>query len=120
MGTSNKPLAVQAVVVAKAMNGDSKRQIAEDLGIHRDTVTGILAQAELDQLVLGGKSGVYQLIPKSVKALERAIEKGKTTDEAQLVLRATGVLPQEQGEGGSAVTLNFGTMPRRGECLKSQ
>lgn len=117
MGTSIKPPSVQAAVVAKSLAGESKSQIAEDLGIARNTVYKILSDAQLSDLVLEGKSGVYGLIPKAVKAFEHALDKHKTP-EATLILRATGVLPQEQ-EGGSGVTLNFGVMPRRGECQKS-
>jgi transposase len=113
---SIKPPAVQAAVIAKAMNGDSKRQIAEDLGLGRNTVTSILSDAELNQLVLEGKSAIYRLIPKSVQALDRAIDKGKTTDEAQLVLRNTGVLKSEQEAQGVSVNVNLGALPRRGDA----
>jgi transposase len=111
---SNKPPVVQAAVIAKSMNGDSKRQIAEDLGLGRNTVTAILEDAERNQLVLQGRDGIYQLIGKSVQALERAIDKGKTTEEAQLILRATGVLPQEQSENNNfSATVNLGVFPDR-------
>lgn len=89
------------------MNGDSKRQIASDLGIARDTVSVILDSAEFVNLVNDGKAGIYRLIPKSVKALDRAITRGKTTEEAQLVLRSTGVLAPEES-GAPSVNVNFG------------
>jgi len=108
---SNKPPAVQAAVVVKAINGESKRQIAEDLGLARNTVTAILEDAELNQLVLEGKSRLHRLIPKSLGSLEYALDKHKTP-EAILILRATGVLPQEASESGPTVTVNLGAIPR--------
>lgn len=109
---SNKPPAVQAAVLAKRMNGDSKRQIAEDLEISRNTVTRILTDTELTQVVAEGKTGIYRLIPKAVKAFEHALDKNRTS-EAELILRSTGVLPQEQVVGGSSTTVNLGVFPER-------
>jgi hypothetical protein len=114
----DKPPAVQAAVLVKALNGESNTQIAEDLGIHRHTVRAILAQPELDKMVQEGKTRLHQLIPKSLDSLEYALNKHKTP-EAILILRATSVLPSEQEGSGAAVSINFGAMPRRGECLKS-
>jgi hypothetical protein len=108
---TNKPAVVQTAVVLKAMNGESKRQIAEDLGLGRDTVTAILEQPELDRLVKDGKIRLHQLIPKSLGSLEYALDKHKTP-EAILILRATGVLPQEVSESGPSVTVNLGAIPR--------
>lgn len=113
MGSSIKPPAVQALVIAKSLNGDSKRQIAEDLGIARDTVTKILSSAEIDQYVNEGKSELIRLIPDSVTALKKAIHAGKTTEEAQLVLRSTGVLAPEQNSNFTA-NVNLGVFPSRG------
>jgi len=108
---SNKPPAVQAAVIAKSMNGDSKSQIAQDLSIARNTVTRILEDAELSELARAGKTSLYELIPKSIKAFEHALDKHKTA-EATIVLRATGVLPQEQSEAGMSVNVNLGAIPR--------
>jgi hypothetical protein len=115
---TNKPAVVQTAVVLKAMNGDSKRQIAEDLGIGRDTVTAILEQPELDQLIKEGKTRLHQLIPKSLNAFEHALDKHKTA-EATVILQATGVLPSTDQSSGAAVNINFGALPRRNECQKS-
>lgn len=108
---SNKPPAVQAAVVVKAIEGESKCQIAQDLGISRNTVTAILEDTELSKLVLEGKTKLHRLIPKSLGSLEYALDKHKTP-EAILILRATGVLPQEVSESGPTVTVNLGAIPR--------
>ena len=106
MATNKSPV-VQAAVLAKAMVGESKRQIAEDLGLGRNTVTGILGDTELNQLVLSGKTSIYRMIPEAVEGIRKAIKRGKTTEEAQLVLRSTGVLEPEQ-TGAPSVNVNFG------------
>lgn len=106
MATSKSP-SVQAAVIAKHMIGESKSQISEDLGISRVTINNILSDTEVATILAEGKSSVIRLIPKSVKALERAIKRGKTTEEAQLVLRSTGVLAPEQS-GAPSVNVNFG------------
>lgn len=109
---SNKPQVTKTAVLAKTMAGESKSQIAEDLGITRDTVRRILNESELANLVAEGKSGVYMLIPKAVKALERALDKGDTS-EAKIILRSVNILPSEgDGSSGSAVTINLGAIPR--------
>jgi hypothetical protein len=106
MGTI-KPPAVQALVISKAMNGDSKRQIAEDLGIGRNTVTKILCEAEINRFVNEGKSDLIRMIPEAVAGIRKAIKAGKTTEEAQLVLRSTGVIAPEQS-GAPSLNVNFG------------
>lgn len=109
---SNKPPAVQAAVVAKSIAGESKSQIAEDLGIARNTVTQILSDAELNDLVLQGKTGIYRLIPKSVRALEMALDKGDT-GEAKIILRSVKILQNEaEMSAGMSVNVNLGSIPR--------
>lgn len=102
-----KPPIVQAAVIAKHMLGESKTQIAEDLGMGRNTVTAILGDAELNQIVAQGKADIYRMIPEAVAGIRKAIKRGKTTEEAQLVLRSTGVLVPEQS-GAPSVNVNFG------------
>ena len=97
-----KPPIVQAAVIAKHILGESKTQIAEDLGMGRNTVTAILADTELNRLVSEGKSDIYRMIPEAVAGIRKAIKKGKTTEEAQLVLRSTGVLAPEQSPNFTA------------------
>lgn len=112
MGKSNKPPSVQAAVVVKALNGDSKSQIARDLEISRNTVNAILEDSELSKLVLEGKTTLHRLIPKSLAAFDYAITRHKIP-EATIILRATGVLPQEITESsGPSVNINLGAIPR--------
>jgi hypothetical protein len=109
---SNKPPIVQAAVIAKYTTGESKRQIAEDLGMSRVTVDNILSDAELSQIVLSGKSQIYRMIPEAVAGIRKAIKAGKTTEEAQLVLRSTGVIAPEQASNFTA-NVNLGVFADR-------
>jgi hypothetical protein len=111
-GKSNKPQAVKAAVIAKSVGGKSNSQIAQDLNISRPTVARILDEAELTSLVAEGKTGIYQLIGKSVKALERALDKGDTS-EAKMILRSVGVLPNEENAGSNNVTFSIGVIAQQ-------
>lgn len=104
---SNKPPIVQAAVLAKHFLGESKTQIAEDLKMSRVTINSILNETEVNELVMRGKADVYRMIPEAVAGIRKAIKAGKTTEEAQLVLRSTGVLAPEES-GAPSVNVNFG------------
>jgi predicted transcriptional regulator len=110
VATSKSP-AVQAAVIAKHMIGESKSQIAEDLGMSRVTVNHILSDSEIANMIAEGKSSIVRLIPKSIKAFERAIDKGKTP-EAETILRSTGVFAPEQPN--VSATVNLGIFGDRG------
>ena len=114
MRPSRKPPQVQAAVFIKSMNGENDTKIAKDLGISRQTVIKILNDEELNKLAQAGKQGIYELIPDSIAAYAHHI-KNKSIPEATTVLRATGVLPQEQAEGasGPAVNVNLGVFGDR-------
>jgi len=86
---------VQAAVTARAIAGQSKRKIARDLKIARNTVTGILAESELNQLVQEGKTGVYSLIPLAVNTYRYHLGK-KSHPVATRVLEGTGVLETQR------------------------
>lgn len=103
---SNKSPVIKGAVVAKALAGESNTQIANDLGISRPTVYRILNEAEFADLMAQGKSGIFSLIPKSVKALEMALDKGDCS-EAKNILRNVGLMQSEQ-QGAPSTTVNFG------------
>jgi hypothetical protein len=107
LGKSIKPPMVQAAVIAKYSNGESKTQIANDLGMGRNTVTAILSQSEIEQYVLEGRSKVVSLIPKAIRAVENRLDKNDGS-VAIGVLRGTQVLVNQQNT--TNVTNNFAVM----------
>lgn len=112
MGKSTKSEVTKTAVLVKTVAGESKSQIARDLGITRDTVRNILDESELAKLVAEGKTALHGLIPKSLAAFDYAITRHKIP-EATIILRATGVLPQEITEpSGPSVNINLGAIPR--------
>lgn len=88
---SIKPTSVQAAILARSAMGETKTQIANDLGISRTTVHTILSSSEIEREVILGRSRVVQLIPNSIDVIEKKIEKGSET-AALAILRGTQVL----------------------------
>lgn len=114
MSKSNKPQVTKTAVIVKAAMGESKSQIAEDLNIARDTVRRILSEAEFATLAAQAKSGVFLLVPKALKALEGALDKGDVT-EAKMILRSVGALPAQDGAAVVNFDMSFGDLPTPGD-----
>lgn len=88
---TNKPVAVQAAVIAESMMGKSNSQISRDLEIHRDTVAVILSQAELGRLRNVGITRCHQMIESASDTMETAIKTGDIA-ASTTILKGTGVL----------------------------
>ena len=96
---SVKPEAVKQAVVSKRLQGESKRQIARDLDIHRETVDNILDESQVEAALAQWRRDYVQLVPTALKIVERMLEKAQ--DEASVdkdmfsaalqVLKGTGV-----------------------------
>lgn len=102
---SIKSPAIKAAVVAKRTLGETKEQISQDLGIAKGTVDVILNEAQLDNLLLQGKSGIYRLIPKMVNTMERALDWPNievAADNAVILLKGIGVLADKENSKGAA------------------
>lgn len=97
-GKSNKPAMTKTAVIAKAVVGESKSKIAQDLGISRPTVARILRESEFTTFAAQAKSGVFLLIPKALAALEAALDKGDVA-EAKMILRNVGAIAPEELSG---------------------
>jgi Homeodomain-like domain len=78
---SHKSAPVQQAVIAKRLQGHSKRQIARDLGMGRNTVDRILTESQIEAAVAQGRSQLVELVPKAVQLIQRAIEQGLAADE---------------------------------------
>jgi Homeodomain-like domain len=96
---SVKPEAVKQAVVSKRLQGQSKRQIARDLDIHRETVDNILDESQVEAALAQWRRDYLQLVPAALKIVERML--GKAQDKASVdkdmfsaalqVLKGTGV-----------------------------
>ena len=58
---------VQQEVIAKRLQGESKRKIARDLQMGRDTVDRILSESQMEEAVAQGRSRLLELVPKAVQ-----------------------------------------------------
>ena len=103
---SRKTSTVETAVIVKKSIGESNSQIAEDLGIHRQTVARILDSADFHQAVDYGKIRVHRIIPETCDALERAIESDKLP-AILAVLHGTGILESEQKTIVAPVQVNL-------------
>jgi len=72
---------VQQTVIAKRLRGESKRQIARDLQMGRDTVDRILSESQVEAAVAQGRSRLVELVPKALQVIEAALEQGITAAE---------------------------------------
>ena len=91
---STKPAAIKTAVTAKYLIGETKTQIAKDLGIAHNTVNSILNAQEINELVLEGRSKCVQMIPRSVRVMSDRLAKGSET-AALAILRGTQVLQNQ-------------------------
>lgn len=80
MPTNKSPQAQQAVI-AKRLHGDSKRQIARDLGMGRNTVDRILTESQVEAAVAQGRTQLVELVPKAIQLIHRAIDQGLAAEE---------------------------------------
>ena len=126
---SNKPEPLKAKIIAKALAGESKSQIAKDLSIARNTVARILSEAELSNFnipALLERHGITGdvLIEKYLKPgldamqTEFAKFKGKIMDSADVIawgprlqalemtLKLLNAYPREDAEKNAGVTFN--------------
>jgi hypothetical protein len=100
---SNKPKAVQAAVFVKRAAGESKRKIAKDLEISRNTVTAILDDTELNQFVERGKSIIFAAIPDAAIMYTKGAK--EKFEHSESMLERLKVIPTRDA-GNSGLTLN--------------
>lgn len=95
---SKKPESIKQAVVAKRLQGESKRQISRDLEIHRETVDNILDESQVEASLAQWKRDYLQLVPKALVIVTRMLDDAQAgpVDRDQLgaalqVLKGTGV-----------------------------
>jgi hypothetical protein len=72
---SIKPPAVKNEVVARRSLGQTKTQIARDLGIAVNTVSSIVALSDIDAIMEDGRLGTMKRVPQALKTLDVRLEK---------------------------------------------
>ena len=105
---STKPPVLQAAVIAKYAEGRNKSQIAQDLGMHRNTVASILNDGEIQQYVQESRSRCVSLAPAAVDAIEYRIKEKMDGNIALGLLRGVQVLSNQSNPAN--VTNNFAVM----------
>lgn len=78
---TNKSPQVQQAVIAKRLQGESKRKIARDLEMGRDTVERILSESQVEAAVAQGRTQLVELVPKAIQLIQRAIDQGLAANE---------------------------------------
>jgi hypothetical protein len=78
---TNKAPQVQQTVIAKRLRGESKRQIARDLSMGRNTVDRILSESQVEAAVAQGRTQLVELVPKAIELIQRAIDQGLKANE---------------------------------------
>jgi len=91
---STKPPEIQTAVIAKALTGQSKSNIAKDLDITRGTVAAILNQTDIEHQVQLGRSRAISLIPRSLDVVENRLDRNDGSVAISL-LRGTQVLQNQ-------------------------
>jgi hypothetical protein len=89
--SSMKAPVIQAAVIARRSIGQSKKKIANELGIAQNTVTSIIGLNSIEDHVEAGRLSIAGLIPKSVNVIDYRLDKNSET-AAFKVLEGIGVL----------------------------
>jgi hypothetical protein len=96
---THKPEAVKQAVVSKRLQGDSKRKIARELQINRETVNNILDESQVEPALAQWRRDYLQLVPAALNVVKTVLlqhEDTKVVDKDMLgtalqVLKGTGV-----------------------------
>lgn len=97
---SKKPEATKQAVVLKRLHGASKREIARDLGIHRQTVDTILDESQVEAALAQWRRDYLKLVPTALSVVQRFLMDGSLEglpidkdifSGALQVLKGTGV-----------------------------
>ena len=86
---------LETAVLVKHMAGQNMQQIADDLGVARQTVSCVLNTEEMQRYVEYGRSRAVSLIPRSLDVAEYRLKKNDGT-MALGILRGTQVLINQQ------------------------
>lgn len=103
---SIKPQVVKAAVLVKTLAGQTKTQIANDLGMTRNTVRAILLESEFERITEQTRSDVQRLLPKGILHIERELDNDKPGAGFRL-LEDVGILNAQQSLSINLRDINF-------------
>lgn len=89
-----KSKSIQTAVTVRRLDGQSKVQIAKDLGIAQNTVTSILALNSVEEQIAEARKGTIALAPLAIAAVQQQIEKGDG-DLGYKVLTGIGAIGED-------------------------
>jgi len=99
---SIKPEVTKAAVITRAVLGQTKTQIANDLKMSRDTVRAILSEADFSQILADTKADTYELLPEGVKHIKHELVTRKPGAGFRL-LEGVGILNPRKDEAKEAL-----------------
>jgi hypothetical protein len=97
---SIKSPGTKALVIAKRVQGDSKRKIARDLNLPRVTVTSILDESNLDQQLTSGKLQSAGLISRAIGVIETRLR--LNSENAAIKVLENTIWPLNEKQGRNA------------------
>src|ERR1022692_1113847 len=94
VGKPRKPASVDKEVISRRIAGQSRRQIAREVGIDRGTVAAILTRTQAEECIIAARNRLIGMADKAVNRIDRAIGSRKRDglDASALVLRGIGVI----------------------------
>jgi hypothetical protein len=102
--------AKKAEVILARSKGMSQREIAEQTGVCRSSIVGILGEADVDQQLEKARIGAIGLYPKALRAVETDLESGNGTLGIRLLegIGAIGenAVRQERGTSRTGHAIN--------------
>lgn len=93
---SRKAPSVKAAVITRRVNGESKLEIAKDLGITRNTVTTILEESNVEQYLNEHRANAIELIPLAHNAVKTKLIKGDGNLGRQILVDMAVIGPEAQ------------------------
>jgi DNA-binding IclR family transcriptional regulator len=97
---------VETSVLARKIDGYSNSKIAEDLGIHRQTVQRILTGAEFQQAVSDARSDFVGLLPASVKVYRNRLKKNDLRAASEIAHGVGALNPRTESQTNTTININ--------------
>jgi hypothetical protein len=72
---SRKAPSVKTAIILKRLQGQDKSSISRDLGVARNTVTTILEENDVEQLMQDGQIETLRRVPAALRTLDARLEK---------------------------------------------